>query len=169
MMPIQETGPQIELPFAERDLIDTQRAMRILGVCRSSLHKMIQMKLFATIQYDRMGRHQIAYSSLVRYCDALREEFGIPDRRPPLSSPLLRYPDALLLPFPLSDTVYIDEVMERLRLPKRSAHKPLEQGSIEAYRLINYSNWRVSRTSLNRYVQRMHQRAAGVRRVVISL
>jgi hypothetical protein len=97
---------------------------------------------------------RISYNSIVEFCDSLRVHYAIRDRRHKLT-PGRRWPDAELLPFPISDTVTVKEVMTGLHLSKRSALHLLEEGAFEAYRLTPDAVWRVSKISLYAYRDRI--------------
>jgi len=150
---------QMILPFAEREYIDVPRTRRILGAGNATVYRLAEMKdrggrgLLDLVDYRYQARKRVLYSSIVRFCDHLRQRYGIQDRRPPLSNPMFRHRDEDLLPFPLSDTIGSAEVLAALGY---EARKPLvcliEEGKFDAYQLIPESVWRISRSSFLRFL-----------------
>lgn len=133
-----------------------KRAMRILGLSHSAVRSLFLHEKIAIIDYRKQSRKRVRYSSIVDLCDRLRREYGIKDRRPKLDSPHFRHRDEDLLPFPLSDTIYIKEVQEILGYASRTPiYKMIEEGRFEAYKL---AAWRFSRASLAAYLDRVHER-----------
>jgi hypothetical protein len=99
---------------------------------------------------------QVHYQSLVDFCDRLREQYKIADRRPALPAPNLRHRDEDLLPFPLRDSIPPQIAMDMLGF-FRKRNPPLhliEEGHFDAYRLFPEDRWRISRSSLEAFIDR---------------
>lgn len=143
------------LPAAASQFVDVERAAEIFNVSKTIVLGMIGPNMLRGFQIRPNMRWNIEYSSIVEFCDRLRVEFCICDRRSKLA-PGRRWRDADLLPFPKSDTVSIKEVMVGLEpmATKEIALNLVEEGALEAYRLFKGSPWRVSKTSLFAYRDR---------------
>jgi hypothetical protein len=153
---------QLVLPWAEREWIDVPRTCRILGCSWTTIVRLVEAGSIDLLDFRRRGWKKIRYASVVTYCDRLREQFAIADRRPPLSSPILRHRDEDLLPFPLRDTIGVADVREALNLGYQTrVLQFIEEGAFEAYQLIPGSPWRVSLSSFQRWLDDRH--AAAVR------
>jgi hypothetical protein len=147
--------------FAEKEDVDVGRATRIFGVGRSTIYRMAQPNYRAgqsaikLVAYHHRMKKRVLYSSIVAFCNFLRAEYGIEDRRPKLDHPMFRYRDEDLLPFPLSDTIYSAEVLAALGY---SDHRPMvhliEEGHFEAYQLNREGPWRISRTSFKHFLDK---------------
>lgn len=87
-------------------------------------------------------------------CDRLRQQYGIPDKRPKLKPPC-RHRDTDLLPFPLSDTATSDEAMEALGCGFYTLTRLIDEGRIMAYRLAANTSmpWRISRSSVAQHMR----------------
>jgi len=150
---------QLILPFAEKEYVSVDRSARILGVSIMTVHRMADPTqnggrgLLTLVSYRRQAHKRILYSSIVRFCDGLRERYGIANNRPKLDHPMFRHRDADLLPFPLTDTIYSAEALSALGYEDL---KPLtyliEEGRFDAYQLIPESAWRISRSSFVRFL-----------------
>src|ERR1035438_4844091 len=150
---------QMVLPFAEKEYIDNRRASHILGVGRSTVQRMAEIGLLSWIDYGKPSWKRINYRSLVEYCNHLRREHNIPDRRLPLSAPYLRYPDVDLLPFPLIETATAQEAMRALGFEKLDhIVGRIEEGCFEAYQLVPRAPWRIWRPSLRDFINRSTHR-----------
>ena len=108
-------------------------------------------------EIDRVCRcnwKRVRFASVVAYCFRLREKYKI-DRRTALSDRMLRHKDADLLPFPLSDTIGTKQACEALGFSDTAwlVHA-MEEGAFEGYRLMADSPWRISLSSLQRYMDR---------------
>lgn len=144
------------LPVPERLLIDVQRTQRILGTSHSNVLTLIRRKAIAAFQMAGGGRWHIEYDSVLEFCDGLRTRFLICDRRPVRRG--LRWRDEELLPFPMRDTVRLEDAMQLLNLGYRATTALIEQGGFEAYQLSSLSEsapWRISRRSLEEYAARI--------------
>lgn len=162
IVPAQIERPgQILLPFAEKEWIDQERTMRILGV--GSLRTLYLLRrprrdqpYLEVLRYGRGLRHRVLYSSVVCYCDWLREYHGIPDRRPQLDSPIFRHRDQDLLPFPLADTITTAEALAMTAYESGSSlRRRMAVGAFHCYRLVPdcaTSPWRISRTDFARWL-----------------
>lgn len=157
---------QILLPFAEKEYVSVQRTAQILRVSQSTIYRLASTRdrdgqlLINLIEYRRNARKRVLYSSIVRFCDKLRAEYCIADRRPPLSNPIFRHRDDDLLPFPWSDTINSGIALSALGY---ESNKPLlnliEEGRFEAYRLIRETPWRISRSSFMAFLASTRDRA----------
>ena len=117
--------------------------------------------LIELIDYRPHGHHRIRYQSIVNHCNRLREEYAITDRRPPLSSPLLRNKDDDLLPFPLSDTIGVPAIAPALGLSPLSVRRLLEEGPFDCYRVHPSAPWRISMASFSAYLEGVRAGVAG--------
>jgi hypothetical protein len=148
-----QTRVQLLLPFAEREYVDTARAAKILGVSRGTVARMAASGYIQMIEFRARAWHRVRYQSIVDWCDKLRAQYGILDLRPPLPSPLLRYRDAELLPFPLADTLYLRHIIEPLGYShKQSAARLCEEGRLLSYRLHPAAAWRIHAPSFQQYL-----------------
>lgn len=156
---------QLILPFAEKEYVDVSRTARILGVSAATVYRMAEMKdrggraLLTLVCYRRLARKRILYSSIVAFCDHLRQRYLIADRRPKLDHPMLRHRDEDLLPFPLSDTIYSAEALAALGYEdSRPLVHLIEEGLFEAYQILpaaeKTSPWRISRSSFAGFLRR---------------
>ena len=90
---------QMILPFAEKEFVNVPRTARILGVSVSTVYRMAEMHdkggraLLSLVAYRRNARKRVLYASIVRFCDGLRNRYGITDRRPKLDHPMFRHRD----------------------------------------------------------------------------
>lgn len=167
---VPELTPSAELvpDFAEKEYVDVRRAAHIFGVGISTVYRMTEPGYRAgraaieLVSYRRQARKRVLYSSIVAFCDFLRAEYGIDDRRPELDHPMLRHRDEDLLPFPLSDTIYSAEALKALGYEDR---RPLvyiiEEGRFDAYRLSAEYTWRISRSSFIRFLKKTLHRESG--------
>jgi len=147
-----ESGPMCPDSGQSEDHIDARRACRILGVSYTTLSRMGAKGLIHWAAPERSTWKQVHYLGLVSFCDRIREEHRIPDRRPQLPGPL-RHRDEDLLPFPLTDTIGSAEACTALGCRKLDSLMLLiSRGRIEAYHLASRTPWRVSRPSLQRYL-----------------
>lgn len=153
---------QLLLPFAEKEYVDVRRAGRILGLSPRAVLELHECGQIAIIDYAKRKWKRVNYKSIVDLCDHLRQQFAIPDRRPPLSAAYLRYRDEDLLPFPITDTMDVSSVMEVLGYNSPvPIYLMIEEGRFESYRLSPRSPWRISATSLAAYLEGVHSRAHG--------
>ena len=150
-----QNADQLIVPFAEREYVTVPRAARILNVGASTVHRLASMHdhsgraLLHLVNYRRNAHKRILYSSIVYFCDGLREKFGIADRRPKLDHPMFRHRDEDLLPFRLSDTIYMYEALRALGYENYQPVKYLiEEGRFDAYQILAGSAWRISKVSL---------------------
>ena len=152
------------LPFAQRECIDASRAMGILGVSYTTLARIALSGLIDWYDHGKTSPKSIRYQSLVDFCDGIRKQHRIPDRRPPLEGGL-RYRDEDILPFPLRETVsapFAADAMGFIRIT--AVVRLIEEGRFEAYQLVPRARWRISRLSLLAYMDglrrpRPHPRA----------
>lgn len=152
---------QLLLPFAEREYIDMARAARILGVTWSTVALLFRKRLIEIIDYAPHKRKRVRYQSIVDFCDELRRLHAIKDRRPPLDDPMFRHLDSDLLPFPIEDTIEIDEVANILGYSSVTPVRlMIEEGRFEAYQFYPSSPWRISKRSLAEYLQRVREKAS---------
>ena len=147
-------------PTPANQVIDTRRAGRILAIDECTVLKMLRLRLLCGYQLEGGNEPwQITYASVVDLCDRLRVDFAIKDRRPSARSGV-RWRDEDLLPFPMNDTVTVQDVVTGLDISKRKALHLIESGRFESYRLMHGSNWRVSKTSLYHYAERLKMQLA---------
>lgn len=160
--PTLSRSSQILLPFAEKEWISVERTMAILSVPISTLYRIraahdAQGRPFIDVADWGVGRRKrVLYASVVRYCDYLRQRYGIPDRRPPLANAIFRHRDEDLLPFPIRDTIGVRQAMALLGYETRRPISLLaEEGKFEAYRLLEIegSPWRISRSSIGAWME----------------
>lgn len=154
---------QILLPFAAREYIDTRRACRILGLWWPSvtLTRMAETGLIEWLDMGKGSWKRVRYKTVVDFCDRLRDDHKIADRRPKLS-PHLRHRDEDLLPFPLTDTITAQQALDALGFLKTdSLVRRIEEGCFDAYQLVPWAPtpWRVSRSSLIAYMDRLRSPA----------
>lgn len=162
-IPVSTLENEELLPFAEKEYVDNRRARRILCVSPPALGRLAQMGCIRWVDYGKASWKRVDYQSIVDYCDHLRRECKIPDRRPPLEHPYLRYRDVDLLPFPWADTLTAKEAACALGYEKvDSVVTRIEAGCFEAYQIVPGSNWRVSRLSLLRFIEGAERRVRGL-------
>lgn len=157
-------SPRYELPFQRSEEVDIARIARILGVNRCTVFRLLDADLIRSYKLPA-GKRRIEYNSVVEYCDRLRVEYRISARAVrPLRG--RRHRDEDLLPFPLVDTIGIAEVREALDCTHTSALYMLEEGKLVGYQVFIRRRgcpWRISRTSLERYIESLRQRVASSR------
>jgi hypothetical protein len=147
-------SPQFLLPFAEREYVDVARASRILGASWQTVIRLAQGGLLEMVDYRQRAWKKIRYRSIANFCDQLRAQYSIPDRRPTLSAAFLRHRDEDLLPFPLSITMGSEEAIVAMGMVNKDIlPKLIEEGRFEAYRLTIGSPWRISRPSFTEYLE----------------
>jgi hypothetical protein len=147
------------LPWPSNVVVDVKRASEIFDVSQSSVMTMLKTGVLDGYQLSPSMRWNTSYGSIVEFCDRLRIKFAIADRRPKLPAGR-RWRDADLLPFPKSDTVIVKDVMTGLEVTRDLALKLIEEGAFEAYCLFLHAPWRVSKTSLYAYRDRLRAQAA---------
>jgi hypothetical protein len=152
-------SPEEGMHFAEKEYVDSRRARRILGVSPHTLKRLALQGFILWMDYGSVSWKRVNYQSIVSYCDHLRRQHKIADRRPRLSAPYLRHRDADLLPFPLADTVSGQEAARALGYEKvDSVVSRIEAGCFEAYQTMPGGNWRVSRSSLQHFIEASQRR-----------
>jgi hypothetical protein len=149
---------QLLLPFAEEKTIDMARCCSILH-CSSQVVDRLRVTPI-TPDSDTMclrayntvhrGRWRIDYESLVQFLDVLRDRYAIRDRRP--VKVFGRHRDEDLLPFPWSDTICVQDAADVLQIDASGVLLRIEEGHFEAYQFSRWSNWRISRSSFERYL-----------------
>lgn len=137
--------------------IDARRACSILGIGYRTLQRLGADGVIEWFNPSQCSWKRVRYYSIVEFCDRLRQEYRITDRRPTLSAPYVRHRDEDLLPFPLRDTLGTEEALDIMGLSvgnrgHRFGQMVLEEWRFEAYQLIPQSPWRVSRLSLLAYM-----------------
>jgi hypothetical protein len=160
------TSPAEFIPdFAEKEYIDVRRTARIFGVGMSTVYRMAEKgyrdgrSAIEFVSYRRQMRKRVLYSSIIAFCDFLRAEYGVENRRPKLDGPMLRHRDEDLLPFPLSDTIYSAEVLSALGYEdRRPLVRLMEEGRFDAYRLTVEYTWRISRSSFISFLKKTQHR-----------
>lgn len=154
---------QFMLPFAEKEWIDVARAARILGIGVTTLYRLRECRneqgrpFIEGIDCGHGRRQRVKYSSVVAYCDYLRQRYSIPDRRPPLDHPIFRHRDEDLLPFPLVDTMGIQHALRYTPWSAEDAlYHLIEEGAFWAYRILPSAPWRISRNDFARWLDERH-------------
>ena len=161
-------GPQLRLPFPDVKTIDVARCCAILHIVPATVYRLLRTPLsFDSEEMSLRGYNtmrnapiRIEYASMVRFCDALRERHGIPDRRP---APVFgRWRDEDLLPFPWADTITSYDAAEVLNVDRTKVLLRIEAGQFEAYQIVRMSDWRISRSSLAKAIEGfgIHQASA---------
>lgn len=150
---------QLLLPFAEREYIDVKRTARILCVTHTTVHSFYAKGYIEMLDYAKRKFKRVRYASVVAFCDRIRERYGIRDRRPKLTSEYLRHRDCDLLPFPLEDTIRVEDAAAIFGYASRSPiYLMIEEGRFDAYQFTTTHPWRISRSSLALYVQSIRDR-----------
>ena len=158
---------QFILPFAEKEYVTVQRTAAILGISDPTVYRLAGLKgrdgraCIFLVDYRHGARKRVLYSSIVRFCDGLREKYSIPDRRPTLDAPWFRHRDEALLPFPLADTMDSAEAIAALGYADiRPLTCLIEEGRFEAYKLMeaNACGWRISRSSFRMFLNQTRDR-----------
>jgi hypothetical protein len=160
-----EVAPDLTYPaefvpqFAEKAWIDTRRAARIFGVSLNTVYRMAEpdyrngRAALALVSCRRGVRKYVLYSSIIAFCDFLRAEYCIEDRRPKLIGPMTRHRDEDLLPFPSTDAIYLAEVMAALGYrDERAILRLVEERRFDGYQLTCGGVWRISRISFERFL-----------------
>jgi len=149
-------------PFSEREYVNVPRAASILGVSFGTIYRLAESRdcggwpPLTLVSYRRGARKRVLYSSIVHFCDILRQRHCIADRRPALDHPMFRHRDEDLLPFPLSDTIYSAEALAALGYEdRRPLTRLTEEGKFEAYQLWRESKWRISRRSFELFLAKV--------------
>jgi len=152
--------PGCLLPAADNKFIDINRVCSIFGVSMPTSLRLLENGHLRGYRLRDSSPWLIEYESVVEHCDKLRVEYHIADRRlagrarPSRDG---RWRDADLLPFPIADTVYTQDVMTGLNLPRIGAIRLCEEGRFECYRMMPIAGvpWRISKTSLFEYCDRL--------------
>lgn len=122
--------------------------------------RLVDGELLEWHDFDKASWKRVRYNSIVVFCDRLRADYGIADRRPVLSPPYQRHQDEDLLPFPLQDTMGSQEARTALGYAKTdSLVRLIEARCFEAYQFTPQAPWRVSRSSLVDHLDRSRSRA----------
>lgn len=157
MPPALGAARAIENPpaFSEKNYVDMKRACRILDASWTAIYRLAESGYLQLIDYRARGWKRVRYQSIVDHCDQLRRQYAIPDRRPPLSSPVLRHRDEDLLPFPARQTIGFREIQQALGFSSIApVLKILEEGPFECYRLHPAAPWRIYAPSFLEYLER---------------
>lgn len=157
---------QFLLPFPEEKTIDMARCCGILHVSPHVVRRLMvtpdgEEMCLRGYNTMRCAPLRIDYESVVGFLDRLRERHGIPDRRPPAIFGRRR--DEELLPFRWSDTIAVEEAADALSIHRSKVLLRIEAGQFEAYQLVKWSPWRISRTSLTRLISTFQNGSRGVR------
>jgi Helix-turn-helix domain len=151
---------QLMLPFAEKEYISVKRTASILGVAYTTVFELHRDGRLEMVDYRRLATKRVRYSSVIKLCDDLRITFNIRDRRPTLENSMFRHKDEDLLPFPISDTMTAEEAAEILGFETtKSVVQMIREGLFDAYQMSKFSLWRISRSSLAAYLDKVHRRA----------
>jgi hypothetical protein len=134
--------------------IDAHRACGILGVSYGTLGRMVQGGMLEWADSEKLAWKRVRYYSIVEFCDRLRRDHSIRDRRLALSPGYVRHRDEDLLPFQLRDTMTAQEALSLLGLAKLHSLVRLHRnGCFDAYQFSPQAAWRVSRSSLLSYLK----------------
>lgn len=157
----QPQEPLPPLPFERNQEVDVPRACRILDTHPPTIHRMLKKKLLSGYP-ARIGTarsYRIKHASIVEYCDNLRVAFHLPLRKG--TAPGMRLPDNQILPFPPSDAISVQDVMEHLDVSGMTVLKLLQSGQLEGYQLLpeKKSPWRISRPSFVAYLRKLQTEA----------
>ena len=156
--------PGCLLPATDNKFVDVNRVCAILGVTAPTVVRLLENDHLRGYRLRDSAPWLIEYESVVELCDHLRVEYHIADRRATRSrKPDGRWRDADLLPFPIADTVYTQDVMTGLNLPRIGAIRLCEEGRFECYRLMPVAGvpWRISKTSLFEYCDQLKAQLKG--------
>lgn len=156
--------PGCLLPAADNKFVDINRVCSILGVTAPTVVRLLENGHLRGYRLRDSAPWLIEYESVVEHCDHLRVEYHIADRRVSRTRrPDGRWRDADLLPFQIADTVYTQDVMTGLNLPRIGAIRLCEEGRFECYRLMPIAGvpWRISKTSLFDYCDRLKAQLKG--------
>jgi hypothetical protein len=146
--------------FPECEYIDMPRCCKILGVNNTVARRLAESGMIDLIEHRPNSHKKIRYKSVVDFCDRLRQEHNIEDKRPRLSAPYLRHRDADLLPFPLTDTIHSQEAMTLIGCTPYTLTRLIDEGRVVAYRLRDFAPWRISRSSVAAYMERVFRGVA---------
>jgi excisionase family DNA binding protein len=150
-----ERAPKLALPFQRSQEIDVPRFCGILGVSKQTAVRLFKSGL---VRAYKVGTWRIEYDSVVTYCNRLRIEYRISERTAPRPTNG-RLRDRDLLPFRLTDTVYMQEIAERLGCSISNVVHLIEEGALVAYKVTLEGagcRWRIYRPSLDRYLASLH-------------
>jgi hypothetical protein len=156
-----EGKPECDLlqPFPNPEYIDVKRAAHILGVSHTNILELHAARRIEMINYAKHKRKRIRYASIVEFCDRLRLDHGIANRRPALPSSLFRHRDEDVLPFPLADTLSTTQALQYMAYDSTNPilHM-IDEGLFEAYKISNSSAWRISAISLAAFLRAVQKR-----------
>lgn len=139
----------------KEECVDVKRSGQILGVSWAVIVRLADQGHLRLVGYRPRGWKRVSYKSIVEHCNRLREEYAIPDRRPALSSPVMRCRDEDLLPFPLRDTIGVIDIQPVLGFSTDvPVRKILEKRLFECYRLHPSAPWRIFAPSFREYLNR---------------
>lgn len=154
-------APLPPLPFERNKEIDIARACRILDTNNTTVRVLLKKKLIRSykIKGGKTGNstYRIEHASIVEYCDQLRLTYHIAPRKPVAGRPA----DHTILPFPASETISTQDVMDHLDVSLNTVRKLFDTGDLIAYQLIVDSNspWRIWRPSFVRYLETLRRDA----------
>jgi hypothetical protein len=156
-----EPSARLELPFQRSAEVDVRRVCHILGTNKNTVIRMCREQLLAgSYQIHGSKCWRIPYSAVVDYCNRLRVEYRIGSRAV-VPAPGKRVRDDALLPFPLADTIAIEDVRQVLDCGRKAVLYMIDEGVLVAYQLklgAPESPWRIYRTSLERYLESLRAR-----------
>lgn len=155
-------APKLELPIQRSKEIDMKRACQILGANPKTVTKMLENQMIRGYRHIASNAPwHIDYDSVVEYCDNLRILYCIRDARPRLAG-RARHRDREILPFPLDETIYMDEARKRLDLTTVAVIHLIQAGALVGYQIIFEQMgcpWRIHAPSLERYLASLHAMA----------
>jgi hypothetical protein len=153
--------PGCLLPVQQPQLVNVPRVAKILSVTTQTVRVLIDRKLLPAFRVEEKQNWSVPYDSVVDFCNQLRMDYMIRDRRPKLAPGMRRWRDEDLLPFPWSDTITVSEAATGFNTrPETILHlindrAKGEVGVFDAYHFMEVSPWRISRSSLLKYAQKL--------------
>lgn len=116
--------------------ISFERAAKILGVPIAFIYRLgiaAGDDERTSLEIRRLSSNApsaVRYSSVVRFCDALRARYCIPDDRAPLPDRRARHADPCLLPFALDCTIDLLNAAKLLGCDRQAVRSLLREGLI---------------------------------------
>jgi len=167
----EKLTPGCLLPVQQAQLVDVARVAKILCVSMGTVRLMADRGTLPAFRLAERQSWAMPYEGIVAFCDRLRTEFMIRDRRPRLAAGARRWRDSELLPFSWDDTITAPEAATGFDVRIEVIHSLItdraagEYGAFDAYRLSDCSPWRISRSSLLAYSahlkRKLHAQMAG--------
>jgi hypothetical protein len=159
--PAERTAP-LALPIQRSAEIDTQRVAKILDISHSAAKRMARQKLLRAYKLSDASAWRIEYASVVEYCDQICLHYCIPRQRASVLPKGRRHRDADILPFPLDETIGVQEVRAALDCNDLIVSNLIEEGKLVAYKIfpkMRACPWRIHAPSLGRHIASLHEMA----------